>query len=100
MTGYQAIGRRMSPGGTKHEHITELLLQPFPASVQPQWWAKSKVVAQLRAYPRTMWTTDSVGTALIVVVEANPPYVQTIRDGRYTDNLLALPVYPAYAGTR
>lgn len=37
------------------------------------------------------WVADHEGKVEVLVVDGNPPYLRTYADGRYTDNLLALP---------
>ncbi|NHA00633.1 DUF3892 domain-containing protein [Nocardioides sp. W3-2-3] len=37
------------------------------------------------------WVADAQGSVQVGVVNANPPYLRTFADGRYTDNLLSLP---------
>jgi hypothetical protein len=37
------------------------------------------------------WVADQEGKVEVRVVAGNPPYVRTYADGRFTDNLLALP---------
>jgi exosome complex RNA-binding protein Rrp42 (RNase PH superfamily) len=37
--------------------------------------------------------TDGVNTVKVGVVDASPPYIRTHADGKWTDNLLALPTY-------
>ena len=37
--------------------------------------------------------SDSQGEVRVGVVDANPPYLRTYADNRYTDNLLSLPRY-------
>jgi hypothetical protein len=38
-----------------------------------------------------LWVADQSGPVEVRVVRGNPPYVRTVADNRYTDNLLALP---------
>ena len=40
-----------------------------------------------------MLVAGDTGPADVRVVEATPPYLRTVADGNYTDNLLALPRY-------
>lgn len=41
----------------------------------------------------TAWVRDGQGQVQVGVVDANPPYLRTYADNRYTDNLLSLPRY-------
>jgi hypothetical protein len=37
--------------------------------------------------------TDGKNTVAVLVVDSSPPYLRTYADGKWTDNLLALPKY-------
>lgn len=39
----------------------------------------------------TLWVAADDGPVEVRVVGASPPYLRTVRDNSYTDNLLALP---------
>jgi hypothetical protein len=87
----QVTHRRMSPGGTQHEHITRLS------------WIEvgiSKIGDNSRE-EMVKWINDG-GRAVVIagdrqvdvlVVGATPPYLRTYADGVWTDNLLALPTF-------
>ena len=38
-----------------------------------------------------LWVAGEAGPVEVRVVKGNPPYLQTVADNIYTDNLLALP---------
>lgn len=38
-----------------------------------------------------LWVASEDGPVEVRVVDASPPYLRTVRDNSYTDNLLALP---------
>ncbi len=74
-------------GGNGHEHITRLKWQEGATTSENTraelvQWVKNGGEARVRATP-----TD----AKVGVVNANPPYLRTIANGVYTDNLLSLP---------
>ena len=70
--------------GSNHESITHL--------GGTGWrWTKQQVIESIRAGTNTFYTYEGGKRADVRVVEGNPPYVQTVADGRYTNNLLALP---------
>lgn len=74
-------------GGNQHEHITKVKWQDGSASnisttAQMVEWIK----AGNKAY-----VTDGRNTVEVGVVEARPPHLRTFADGKWTDNLLALP---------
>jgi hypothetical protein len=76
-------------GGEKHEHITHLKWRSaFGLDGQD---TREALVAKLRRGEVTACVKDNRGEAEVRVVEATPPYLRTVADGRYTDNLLALP---------
>lgn len=54
-------------------------------------WTKKQVVDSIRAGTNTFFTMVGGVRANVHVVEGNPPYVQTVADGKWTNNLLALP---------
>lgn len=80
---------RLVAGGVGHEHISEV-----------RWWnpATGDMNSSTR---RTMvdWirdnglarVTDGYRLVDIRVVDADPPYIRTVADGVWTDNLLELP---------
>ncbi len=39
----------------------------------------------------TLWVAGETGPIEVRVVQAMPPYLRTVADNTYTDNLLALP---------
>lgn len=74
--------------GTTHETITHL---GGPAN--GGWkMTKQQVIDSMRTH--TFYTEVDGKRADLHVVKGNPDYVQTIADGRWTNNLLALPRCP------
>lgn len=80
---------RLSAGGTKHEHITHLKWSNTVGGVGHN--TREELVSQLRRGQTTARVKDSRGEVEVQVVEVVPPYLRTVADGRFTDNLLALP---------
>lgn len=76
-------------GGTSHEHITDVRWQDTGNNTSGQM-TKEQAVGWLRQGNRA-FVTDGVRTVEVGVVDANPPYIRTHADGKWTDNLLALP---------
>lgn len=80
-------------GGTQHEHIAELKWKNT-SDGKTGATSRADLVAWLepgsgnRAIVR-----DGQGCVDVGIVRATPPYVRTHADGRWTDNLLALPRY-------
>lgn len=78
-------------GGSGHEHIAEV------GWVNPEnnetgkttvsdmvKWLNGKGVAKV---------SDGTNTVNVAVVDGNPPFIRTHADGKWTNNLLALPRY-------
>ena len=84
------IARHMVGGG-EHEHIAEV-----------KWENRSngKTGHSSRA-EMVKWINDGGDARVadgssyvkVTVVKADPPYIRTIKDGKLSDNLLALPTY-------
>ena len=79
------------PNSNDHQHIarvqwTEVGTNNSGDDTREQMitWINSGVDARDR---------DQYGDVSVLVVNANPPYLRTYRDGRATDNLLSLPRY-------
>lgn len=83
--------RMSQPTKTGHDHIAEFkwfnpvdkatgsfTVQAFVAFINKGGIAK---------------VTDGKKTVDVVVVNSTPPYLRTVADGYYTDNLLALPTF-------
>ncbi len=77
-------------GGTSHEHITDLRWMN-PANAEVGTSTKQAIVEWLRQPDARAFVADGTTTVEVGVVEATPPYVRTYADGRWTNNLLALP---------
>ena len=80
---------RMSQGGHRHEHITEVKWFNNENN-QTGVSTRGQVVDWLNLGNHA-YVTDGQHTVEVRVVNANPPYLQTYADGIWTDNLLALP---------
>lgn len=81
------ITRVRLAGGNRHEHITHLewmdgARTDVSTRAELVQWVKNGGDARVRATP-----TD----VKVVVVDATPPYLRTVANGTYTDNLLSLP---------
>lgn len=86
------VARHMEGGTTGHEHIAEVQ------------WHNRETDAKGNSTRAAMvdWISNQKGDARVAdgnsyvrvgVVDANPPYIRTHADGKWTDNLLALPTY-------
>ena len=77
-------------GGEGHEHIAEV-----------RWWnpntgamgtsTRAVMVDWILNKSGVTRVTDGVSIVDVRVVQGDPPYIRTWRDGAWTDNLLALP---------
>jgi len=79
---------RMSSGGTKHEHITDLKWRD-PAGGDGQ--STTEAVVEWIRKNGDARVKDSRGEVHVRVVEVVPPHLRTVADGRFSDNLLSLP---------
>lgn len=83
---------RMATGGSIHEHIASVAWQNPPDS-QTGTSTRAEMVEWIRAKNGDARVRDSKGDVRVGVVDGTPPYIRTYADGRWTDNLLALPRY-------
>jgi hypothetical protein len=76
--------------GTTHESITHL-----GGTAGGGWkWTKQQVVNSINDGTNTFYTLVDGKRANLHVVKNNPDYVQTVADGQWSNNLLALPRCP------
>ena len=79
-------------GGTGHEHI-EAVRWRTPATNTSSASTREQMVAWIRDNKGDAHVTDGKTEVSVGVVDANPPHIRTHADGKWTDNLLALPRY-------
>ena len=79
-------------GGSGHEHITSVQWRD-PATSNTGENTKSEMVDWIKNKNGDARVTDGTNTVQVGVVDASPPYIRTYADGKWTDNLLALPRY-------
>jgi len=79
-------------GGTQHEHIAEVQWRN-PKSGAIGRWSRQQMVQFIDNNGDEVRVADGQGSVPVRVVEAKPRYIRTRADGRWTDNLLALPRY-------
>ncbi len=79
-------------GGTGHEHITDLSWKNTATNAIGTL-TRQQLVDWLSSQGNQAIVQDAQGAVYVGVVrpENAPPYVRTYKDGRWTDNLLALP---------
>lgn len=77
-------------GGYGHEHITSVQWRD-PADGNTGQSSKAEMVDWIKHKKGDARVTDGVNTVQVGVVDASPPYIRTYADGKWTDNLLALP---------
>jgi hypothetical protein len=82
----------MKSGGTGHEHIADVKWKN-PDSGQVGESTRAEMVDWIKNHKGDAKVTDGRNTVQVHVVESHPPYIQTAADGKWTDNLLALPRY-------
>ena len=78
-------------GGTQHEHISEVKWRN-PNTNTTGESLRDQMIIYIEGGNRA-YVTDGRNTADVGVVKAAPPYIRTYADGKWTDNLLALPRY-------
>lgn len=82
-------------GGKYHRHIAKMIWYN-PSSPDDRYEStRAQMVTFVRNNPGEAYVYDSpTKTRVIIkVVNANPPYVRTKKDGEWQDNLLHLPKY-------
>jgi Protein of unknown function (DUF3892) len=80
-------------GGIGHEHITDLWWIN-PASGQTGDNTRAQIVSWIEDKHGKAYVEDELGNradVAVVTPEHGPKYLRTHADGRWTDNLLALP---------
>jgi hypothetical protein len=80
-----------SSSARQHEHISGIRWLDTGNSTS-KTMSTDECIAWLRKGNHMLVAGDT-GPADVRVVEATPPYLRTVADGNYTDNLLALPRY-------
>jgi hypothetical protein len=78
--------------GSGHEHITRVRWSN-PADGATGDSARGDMITWIKDQHGVAKVADARGSVDVGVVEARPPYLRTHADGRWTDNLLALPRY-------
>ena len=88
----RCTGRHMA-GGDGHTHI-ESLRWVADGKSETQTSASEILIKWIKNNNGQAYVVDGNGDRLwVAVVEADPPYLQTQKDGAWTDNLLGLPIY-------
>ncbi len=75
----------------QHEHIVGIRWLDSASSTS-NTMPKADAVEWLRKGNK-MYVAGETGPVEVRVVDATPPYLRTVADNTYTDNLLALPRY-------
>lgn len=80
----------ISPNDARqHEHITEVRWLDSGNSTSNTMTTAQAV--DWLAKGNKLYVADLKGPVEVRVVQGSPPYIRTLADNRYTDNLLALP---------
>ncbi len=87
----QVIAIQMA-GGSQHEHIAELRWRN-PETGATGEASRADMVSFIRDKRGQAYVQDGSFHNWIGVVDAHTPYVRTHADGRWNNNLLALPRY-------
>lgn len=97
-TTIKCVARRMA-GGTGHEHISHLAWDQLDETgkvLQSAFSSREEMVQYIEKYGNnSVWCPDRnpqvMGAWVHVHSNGYTKYVQTVADGRKTDNLLSLP---------
>ena len=80
-------------GGERHEHIASVRWKK-DGSNQTGQSTRAEMVQFIEGEGKgQVYVTDGSNTVYVGVVNATPKYIRTYADGKWTDNLLALPRY-------
>lgn len=79
-------------GGQGHEHIASVRWRN-PADQQTGQNSRAEMVDWIDNKNGDARVTDGRTEVRVGVIHAQPPYLRTHADGKWTDNLLALPRY-------
>lgn len=79
-------------GGEGHERISSVRWKQ-PSSGKSGEASRATMVKWIRDEKMDVRVTDGRTEAKVGVVDGNPPYLRTHADGKWTNNLLALPRY-------
>jgi len=86
------IAVHMEEGGSGHEHIAEVKWRN-PQSGDTGKATCAAMVDWIKNKAGDARVSDGKVEARVAVVDATPPYLRTHADGKWTNNLLALPRY-------
>lgn len=79
-------------GGEKHEHIAKMKWRN-PETGKEDESTRQEMVDFIEKKNGSAKVKDGSKDVDVLVVDASPKYVRTRADGKWTDNLLALPRY-------
>lgn len=78
------------PRATGHEHISDVRWHEA-GSTKTEESSALTIINWIKGKNGNAQVKDGIGSVQVGVVDANPPYLRTHKDGRFTDNLLSLP---------
>lgn len=84
--------RMSAPGARGHDRIAHVQWRN-PATNKTGTNSVQEIVDWIRNENGVAKVTDGQRTVDVIVVDGRPPYLRTVADGAYTDNLLALPTF-------
>ena len=85
------ITARHMEGGARHEHIASVRWRN-PSDNSTGQSARAEMVRWIDAGGAAR-VSDGTTEVAVGVVRGSPPYIRTYADGKWTDNLLALPEF-------
>ena len=84
--------RMSAPDARGHDRIVQVKWRN-PADNKTGTNTVQEIVDWIRNEKGQAKVTDGRRTVDVIVVDARPPYLRTVADGAFTDNLLALPTF-------
>lgn len=86
------ITARHMVGGTQHEHIASVKWEDVDTHNTGES-TRETMVDWIKNKKGKAYVKDGSSKVAVGVVEATPPYLRTHADGKWTNNLLALPTF-------
>lgn len=87
------ITARHMVGGTQHEHIARVKWHNAEDNSKTGENSRKQMVDWIKGKKGEAFVHSGGGRVSVLVVEASPPYLRTHANGKWTDNLLALPTF-------
>jgi hypothetical protein len=80
-------------GGSRHQHIARVRWEQTDEPSKTGEDSRQEMVDWIRNQNGEAYVREADGVVSVLAVDASPPYLRTYADGKWTDNLLALPTF-------